>query len=352
VEFRPRENGIVMHTQIKVRMAHEEDREARRLVSDLHTPRPSIYWTDLMVSALVGWGAFAAAIAFRPFSWQMLLASLIAVFALYRGLCFLHEISHLRQSALRGFETTWNLLFGVPMLMPSFIYVGVHQNHHKLSTYGTDQDPEYLPFSGNRLMIVLFSLESLLLPAFLAVRFLLLSPFSILFPKVHRLLARRASALCMNVQYVREVPEATSRKILRWEAVTLVVWGSLAALAAFRVFPWRYFIVWYGVSAIISFINTVRTLGSHRYTSDGTPLDRDGQLGDSIDTPGAVWTELWAPVGLRYHALHHYFPGIPYHNLNAAYRRLIRTLPDSRYREATSPGLPRSLQALYRGNTD
>jgi fatty acid desaturase len=69
---------------------------------------------------------------------------------------------------------------------------------------------------------------------------------------------------------------------------------------------------------------------------------------DSIDTPGAVWTELWAPVGLRYHALHHYFPGIPYHNLGLAYRRLITSLPEAAgYREITSPGLPWSLRRLY-----
>jgi fatty acid desaturase len=279
----------------------------------------------------------------------MVLASLVAVFALYRGLCFLHEISHLRQSALRGFETTWNLLFGVPMLMPSIIYVGVHQNHHKLSTYGTDQDPEYLPFSGRPLMIVLFSLESFLLPAMLAVRFLLLSPFSLLFPGLHHWLAVRASALSMNVHYRRDVTESSSRKMARWEAATLGVWGGLIALAVFRVLPWRSFAVWYLVLALVSFINTARTLGAHRYRSDGTPLDRDGQLIDSIDTPGAFWTELWAPVGLRYHALHHYFPGIPYHNLSAAYRRLIQMLPDSRHSQATSPSLPRSLRTLYRG---
>jgi fatty acid desaturase len=127
----------------------------------------------------------------------------------------------------------------------------------------------------------------------------------------------------------------------------------LISLTAFRILPWRYFAVWYLVSAVASFINTVRTLGAHRYASDGTPLDRDGQLSDSIDTPGALWTELWAPVGLRYHALHHYFPGIPYHNLKAAYRRLIETLsPDSPHPQATSPGLPHSLQALYRGERD
>ncbi len=123
----------------------------------------------------------------------------------------------------------------------------------------------------------------------------------------------------------------------------------MLALAAFRVLPWRSFAVWYPVLAAAGFINTLRTLGAHRYASGETPLDRDGQLGDSIDTPGAFWTELWALVALRYHALHHYFPGIPYHNLKAAYRRLILTLPDSRYDRATSPSLPRSLRALYRG---
>jgi fatty acid desaturase len=340
----------MMRAEVKIRMAPEEDREARRLVSDLHSPRPADYWTDLLLSALVGWTAFAAAIVLPLFSWRMILASSIAVFALYRGLCFMHEISHLRQSALRGFETTWNVLFGMPMLMPSFIYVGVHQNHHKLSTYGTVQDPEYLPFSGRRLMIVLFSLESVLLPAFLMMRFLLLSPVGLLSPKAHRWLAMHASALVMNVRYTREVPPAVNRKMIRWEAATLLAWCALAALAAFRVFPWRYFVVWYMVFAVVCFINTVRALGAHHYTSDGTPLDRDGQLGDSIDTPGALWTELWAPVGLRYHALHHYFPGIPYHNLKAAHRRLLRTLPDSPYRQASSPSLPRSLRALYRGD--
>jgi fatty acid desaturase len=326
------------------------DRQARRLVNDLHTPRPAIYWTDLLLSAGIGWLAFAAAVAWKPFSRPMIAAAFIAVFALYRCLCFLHEISHLRQSALRGFETVWNILIGAPLLMPSFMYAGVHQNHHKISTYGTSQDPEYLPFSGHPLMIVLFSLESLLLPLMLMARFLLLAPLSLLSPRIHAWMAVRASALCMNVRYRREVTKAVSRKIARWEAATLGMWFALAALAAFHILPWRFFAVWYVVSAVASFINTVRTLGAHHYGSDGDPLDREGQLSDSIDTPGAFWTELWAPVGLRYHALHHYFPGIPYHNLNPAYRRLIQTLPpDSVYNQATSPSLARSLQTLYRG---
>jgi fatty acid desaturase len=113
--------------------------------------------------------------------------------------------------------------------------------------------------------------------------------------------------------------------------------------------PWRVFLLWLAVSAVISFVNTLRTLGAHAYESTGEALDRRGQLLDSIDTPGAPWTELWAPVGLRYHALHHYFPGIPYHNLGAAYRLLLEELPqDAVYRNVTSPGLRVSLCDLYR----
>jgi fatty acid desaturase len=33
------------------------------------------------------------------------------------------------------------------------------------------------------------------------------------------------------------------------------------------------------------------------------------------------------PVGLRYHALHHLFPFLPYHNLGKAHARLVAQLP-------------------------
>jgi len=80
-----------------------------------------------------------------------------------------------------------------------------------------------------------------------------------------------------------------------------------------------------------------------------TVLAGEAQLEDSIDTPGAFWTELWAPVGLRYHALHHFFPGIPYHNLGIAYRRIVAAVPqDSLFLQSTSPSLGRSLSELLR----
>ena len=117
-----------------------EDRHARALLRDLQTPRPAVYWLDLIVTAAIGWGAFAAA-ARLPFSLSMLACAAAAVFALYRGLCFLHEIAHINKRSLRGFEAVWNILIGFPLLMPSFLYVGVHQAHHSLSSYGTSEDP-------------------------------------------------------------------------------------------------------------------------------------------------------------------------------------------------------------------
>ena len=136
---------------------------SRRLVTDLHTPRAVVFWSDLLISGSIGWTAFAVALASAPWTPVMLLALVVSGFALYRGLCFTHELTHLRRRSIPGFETAWNVLFGVPLLLPSFTYIGVHQSHHSLSTYGTKDDPEYLPFAKSRKLIVVFALQSSLL---------------------------------------------------------------------------------------------------------------------------------------------------------------------------------------------
>ena len=328
--------------------AEELDRATRRLVGDLHHPNPKIFWTDLFVSAVVGWTAFATAVVSR--SWPLVIAAgLISAMALYRGLCFTHEITHIRKRALPGFESAWNLLFGVPLLLPSFTYVGVHQSHHSLSTYGTKDDPEYLPFASSRRLIVAFSIQSsVLIPLLLLARFLVLAPIGLIYPPFHRWLEVYASSFSMNPAYRREVPAAVASKMRRWEVTSLAAWAGFFVLMLTGYWPWKALLVWLAVLGVVSFVNTMRVLGAHEYESDGTPRDRHGQLADSIDTPGGPWTELWAPVGLRYHALHHYFPGIPYHNLGIAYERILATAPGvTIYRESTSTSLRQSLRQLY-----
>jgi fatty acid desaturase len=172
----------------------------------------------------------------------------------------------------------------------------------------------------------------------------------LLVPRFHRLLCIRFSALCLNLQFRREISDAIERSMRRWEILTLLSWIALAAFLVEAHVAVRCLATWYAASACAAAINMVRTLGAHRYASEGQPLERDEQLLDSIDTPGAFWTELWAPVGLRYHAMHHYFPGIPYHNLGEAHRRLTDSLPaDSIYQRSVSPGLPTSIGTLWRG---
>ncbi len=98
-------------------------------------------------------------------------------------------------------------------------------------------------------------------------------------------------------------------------------------------------------------LNAVRTLGSHRFLynreHDVTFLE---QLLDSVNYPRRPWlTAIWAPVGLRFHALHHLFPSMPYHSLAAAHQRLMQQLPpDSPYRKTESPGLWHSMRELWK----
>ena len=327
----------------------ELDVVTQRLVVDLHEPRPAIFWTDLLVTATVGWVAFAAAVRATMLSPVMLAAVVMAALALYRGLVFTHEITHLRRRALRGFETAWNILFGVPLLLPTFTYVGVHQSHHNLSTYGTKGDPEYLPFANSRRLILVFTVQSsLMTPVVLPVRFLVLAPIGLVWPPLHRWLETHASSFAMNPAYRRQVSAAVARKMRVWEVAILAGWSACFGLIYLGVLSSYTLLIWFVVMALVSAMNTARVLGAHEYESDGSSRDRQGQLRDSLDTPGGPWTELWAPVGLRYHALHHYFPGIPYHNLGIAYRRIVQTVPyGSLYRESTSPSLWRSLKKLY-----
>jgi len=74
------------------------------------------------------------------------------------------------------------------------------------------------------------------------------------------------------------------------------------------------------------------------------------QFHDSVDVPGhPLLTEFWGPVGLRYHATHHLFPGMPYHNLGRAHRRLAAQLPDNEwFKQSTSPTMRAALANLWR----
>src|SRR5690606_23278544 len=121
-------------------------RAAKELTSDIAEAKPGIYWPDMLLSAGLGYAALAGTIMLaNPLA--VAASAVIAVLLLYRALLFIHELTHIHRNALPGFRTAWNLLVGIPMLTPSFMYEGVHTLHHARTRYGTVEDPEYLPLA-------------------------------------------------------------------------------------------------------------------------------------------------------------------------------------------------------------
>ncbi len=281
-------------------------KEAREIVSDLFEPRSGIYWPDFLVSAGTGWTAFALAVLEPIGSPAGTLAVILAVLALYRALLFIHELTHLRRGALPGFALAWNVFAGIPLLVPSFTYVGVHTDHHRRTIYGTPADPEYLPLAREpRWASVRFLAGTLFAPLLFLLRFTVGSAIGLLVPPLHRWLERRASSLVINTAYVRREGTAAERRRLRVaELAILTVWGVGIALVVGGVLPVRILAVWYLVSAGVALINQVRTLAAHRFTNDGKELDVVGQLLDTVNVPGGPWTSrtgvaAWPPMNAR-----------------------------------------------------
>lgn len=103
-----------------------------------------------------------------------------------------------------------------------------------------------------------------------------------------------------------------------------------------------------GVSVIT--LNAMRTLGAHRWRGDGHEMSFESQLLDTLNYPRRPWiTELWGPVGTRYHALHHLFPSLPYHDAPEAHRRLTAGLPpQSIYHETVRTSLWAEIVTLWK----
>jgi len=157
--------------------------------------------------------------------------------------------------------------------------------------------------------------------------------------------------LVINPHYVRLFPQVNER--LRWAvqefATALVFWLGIIAISNGTLsLSWLW--QWYMVGAGIAVVNQVRTLAAHRYENDGRQLNAVEQLLDSINLTGPPFlTVLAAPVGLRYHALHHFLPTVPYHSLGRVHRRLLTELsPDSPYHRTEERGILSAVRMLVR----
>lgn len=327
-------------------------RETRQLVEDLFAPNPWIYWPDFLGSMTLGVVAFHFVTQASQWPVQALLYA-VSCLAYYRAALFIHELTHLKKGTFMAFRCAWNVFCGIPFLMPSFLYY-THVAHHARKHYGTPEDGEYLPLGVRPVReLFMYLLQPFVIPPLAVARFLLLTPLAWAIPPLRRWIARRASSMVMDPGYVRPLP--SHRELGAWrlqEAACFLYALGAAVLFVRGDLPMTLLVQGYCTAFGILMVNAIRTVAAHRFLHDGSrELTFVEQLLDSVNFPKhRIVSGLWAPVGLRFHALHHLFPSMPYHSLETAHYRLMAGLPaDSPYRRTESPGLFVTLRELWRG---
>jgi len=335
--------------------------QARSLVKDLQKPNPAIYWTDFLLSIIGGHIAFHA-MYFLPkwlpsgslWLWPTMgISYAICVLLYMRCAMFIHELIHLPKNEFNGFRIAWNALCGILFLVPSFLYYP-HVDHHRRKHYGTDHDGEYLSLShSSPWFIVGFLLQALVLPFVALARFLIISPICWIFPSARPFVHRHASTMLVDPFYERTDDTPRLRRLIVFQEALCFTWCvwflTCGTVLRGEVFD-PFWIIAYVVGVSLILLNEIRTLGAHRWTGQGEEMSFEEQLLDSVNYPKRPWiSELWGPIGTRYHGLHHLFPSLPYHNLGKAHRRLMKDLPsDSPYRLTVANSLTEEIIALFR----
>ncbi|MCC6493194.1 MAG: fatty acid desaturase [Pirellulales bacterium] len=339
--------------------------EARRIVGPYFRPNPWIYWTDFLVSWSAGVACFAltsrpeVVTAAAEWHWPLRVVFFLASALLYyRCSLFIHELVHIPANQFRVFRIVWNLLCGIPFLIPSFVYY-THIDHHRRKHYGTADDGEYIPLSHMPARQILFYLSQVLvIPALAVVRWGVLTPLTWINPPLRDWVHRHASSMVMDPKYIRPLPTKKALRLIRLQEALcfLFVWAMVSRMTVNNglIFDEPLSLMFiaqvYLTGVFIVGVNALRTLGAHRWTSRGREMTFVEQMVDSVNYPhNPLIAGLWAPVGLRFHALHHIFPTMPYHALARAHRRLMAELPaDSPYRLTEARSLTSEIAALWR----
>ena len=303
-------------------------RQARELTDDLQQRSAFIYWADFLLSVTAAW-ALALYFMLTPgWSALQLLALLASAILFFRAGTFIHEIIHFRAGELKWFARVWNLLMGIPLMMPWIIYKN-HIEHHSVRYFGTPEDGEYLPLAAAPpIETIKYVLQAPLLPLLTTLRFGVVGPLSWFHRRLREWVLTAASAGVSNPYFRKRFP-ASEEWHLRIVEVLCLLWLALLAVLLFKgVIGWMVLVKAYVLIGLTLGLNWVRNLAAHSYSNRGERMTLAAQFSDSINITGQTWiTLLMFPVGLRYHALHHLFPYLPYHNLGKAHARLIAQLP-------------------------
>ena len=188
-----------------------------------------------------------------------------------------------------------------------------------------------------------------LAPLAIMLRFLVAAPLSwITGGRFREALLRHASSLKMNPNFEWKSISREDRRLAVTQEAGCLIWWSLFVCVAFAAGEPRIILHWYVAAYCILTVNHIRAMVAHGYINlEGERVTHEQQLLDSITIESPVASVL-APVGLRYHSLHHLFPTLPYHSLGKAHKRLLEVLPpDHAYRRTSVPGVGAAFKAFF-----
>lgn len=298
--------------------------------------RASRYWFDFLLSVTIAYTAGTIYLTAPLFSLLQLAAFPITVFWLYRLGSLVHEVAHLQHKEMRTFKVAWNLVVGVMILSPSPFFTRHHRDHHTARLYGTREDPEYISNvvgKGHWSRWIGYALLVAAFPILVFVRFLL-TPLTFLHPRLREWVLVRASSLTMNWHYQRRLTGLDRWTITSLELLCCVRAWMIPLMVISGAAPWTRLPLLYVLALGTLALNQMRLMGDHHLESEGEPLQLSDHILDSCNYTGKdPLTRLLFPFSIRYHALHHLFPSLPYHNLAAAHDYLVaHAAKDSPYR--------------------
>jgi len=312
----------------------------------------SIYWADFLASyfALIAGGTLWLT-ASAPLA---IIGLIVGVYASYRCGSFMHEIVHFnrKKPGEMAFRKVWNLILGIPIMTPSVLYDS-HLEHHMPDSFGTVKDPEYVPMHNRSFFgLANFVFGHVLGPISMVALRMFLNPLIWIFPSLgKKLMDGKGTALVINWDYVptgKMQPTIFDRftivaaTALLYVYIALIIAGIVPLIIAGKIL----------VLVILSMImNGIRTLVAHRYENyGGESVTKQSQLTDSINLIGnPIIGGLFAPVGLRFHALHHLVQTLPYHSLANAHAKLVAELPSEDAYHSVNVSISQAMVELKRG---
>ena len=194
----------------------------------------------------------------------------------------------MRTGEMLGFRVAWNLLCGIPLVMPSHFYEN-HIDHHNSHHYGTDRDGEYLPLGAGPVRdIVLLFAQVPFMPGYIALR-LLFSPITFLHPRLRNWVLEHMSSYVINFRHRLTIPaRPRGRPGRRWSWPARCVWRSCWAWSSSGIYPWTRLVQMYCLATFAMLLNYIRNLVAHRYRNTGGTMSARRAI-DRLDHDRGQW---------------------------------------------------------------